>query len=373
MKKHRLSCLFFLGLLLIAGGLIGLYRGPEISQYAFLPGKTEAQEILTQAEKKWTGSFPAVSLHGWVENVSLTAGDRTQGEVTLWETMGGYFEIYPRRFVLGRPLSRGDGTDRVIVLDRKLAFQLFGDQDPLGQEVVLEEKHYLVVGVAEYTRGVGDTGEYAAWIPLEAEDAPAAAAMVLSAGGPAGSSLRTVFETVAREACGGGQEIFLSKERSRGTVMLRVVIMVIAICLLAVWIRFFVKLAGGWIQELRETMKTRYPRQMMGRILGRGAEILLLTALTVGAGAGLVAWGAQLMMIFPEWVPEVLVDPESIARRFRELTAAAASPVRFMTPELAEIRFWSGAIRWGIVIALLALALGKAKEPDTERPGATGD
>ena len=64
-------------------------------------------------------------------------------------------------------------------------------------------------------------------------------------------------------------------------------------------------------------------------------------------------WATKPMTVFPEWVPENLVSPEAIAGRFRELTASAAAPVQFRTPELAEIRLWSGILRWGTVLALL--------------------
>jgi hypothetical protein len=111
-------------------------------------------------------------------------------------------------------------------------------------------------------------------------------------------------------------------------------------------------LFGKWIRGLKEEMRYCYPRQMIWKFLGRGLQMLLLTAAGVAAAAVLVYWGSQMMTAFPEWVPENLVKPEAIAVRFRELTTEAANPLRFVTPELAEIRFWSGMIRWGIVLAL---------------------
>ena len=136
--KRKFSWLTVPGLLLLMAGLIGLYSGPEISQYVFLPGGegTKYGELLSETEKKWEGSIPAGSLHGLVSGVSLTAGNRSEGEVTLYETMGGFFEIYPRRFRTGRPLTRGDAGKRVIVLDEGLGFALFGgDRDPVGERV----------------------------------------------------------------------------------------------------------------------------------------------------------------------------------------------------------------------------------------------
>ncbi len=182
-EKLRLPWGTVLGLLLVVAGLAGLYSGPEMSQYVFLPGSEDYGTSLARAEEAWGNAFSAVSLHGTAEGVSLTAGNGSGDGITLCEVMGGYFEVYPRRFSAGRPLTRGDGKDRVIVLDEALSFRLFGDRDPLDQEVSLEGKKYRVVGVAEHRWSAGDTGSFAAWIPLGAEGAPACTVMTLSAGG----------------------------------------------------------------------------------------------------------------------------------------------------------------------------------------------
>ncbi len=352
-KQIRIPWLAAAGVLLIIAGLAGLFSGPEISQYAFLRGDSKPEEILKQAEEKWTDIFPSLSLHGAAEKISLSAGERSLGEITLYETMGSFFEIHPREFSLGRPLSRGDQGHSVIVLDEDLAFQLYGDRNPLGQKAVLGEKSFEVVGVAAHCRRIGETGARTAWIPLGAQGAPETAVLVLSAGGPAADAERTLFETGAREICGNGQAFFLGKERIRGTILLQAVLIILGCALMRRWLRTFAGRIRTWIREIREQLRIRYPRQMSGLLAGRGLEMLLLTAATLAAGAGLAVWAVQPMMIFPEWVPDSLVDPEALIRRFRELTAAAAVPVQFRTPEMAEIRFWSGMIRWGTVLSLL--------------------
>ena len=140
-KKRRISWLVIPGMTLVLAGLIGLYSVPEVSQYAFLPAGGDYNELLARAEEKWADAFPAVSLHGTAEEMTMKAGSSsTRSEITLIEAAGGYFEVYPRPFAAGRPLSRGDGKNRVIVLDGELAFQMFGDRDPLGQTVSLEGK-----------------------------------------------------------------------------------------------------------------------------------------------------------------------------------------------------------------------------------------
>ncbi len=338
-------------LMLAAAGM--LRSIPEICQYAFLPGKDLAGPRLAAAEESWTGSFSATALHGTAEGVTLSRGERSVGDVTLYEISGGYFEVYPRKFASGRPLSRGDGNRSVIVLDEALAFQLFGDRDPLEQEVGLGEARYRVVGVAEHRYRTGERGSFTAWVPLGAEKNPEPVLMVASAGGNSVAGLETVFENGARDAFGPGQAWFTGKERARGMILPRTVLIVLAVRLLVLWWRRMAGLFRRWTGEIREALKTRYPRQMPGMLGLRGAGMVLLTAVTLAAWAGLVIWAAEPMTVFPEWVPENLVSPEAIAGRFRELTAAAAAPVWFRTPELAEIRLWSGVLRWGTVLALL--------------------
>lgn len=376
--KRKFPWIAVLGLLLAAAGLWGLYSGPDISQYVFLPGAENLADTLAKAEEQGVGIFPALSLHGVAEKASLSAGSRSQGEITLYEVAGSYAEVYPRRFLTGRPVTRGDAGRRVIVLDEKLAFVLFGDQDPLGQTVTLGETKLEVIGVAASRRSLGETGSFAAWIPMEAPGAPGASILVFSAAGTMGDAEKTLFENTAQEHFGAGQTIILGKERGRATVLLRMVIWMLIIRLLAEWVRWNKRRTARSVQTLRQEVRTRYPRQMLGMMVGHGAGIALIWAALIAAGAGLAVWIGQMMMAFPEWVPEVLTDPASILQRFRELTSAAAAPVQLRTPELAEIRFWGGLVRWGTVLTLLGCILWRvgarrnAPPADVENAGPQG-
>ena len=354
------------GALLILWGAIMPVRVPDVIQYVFLPAAEEKATAgsgtgpksspylrkLTETEKEWGNAFPADSLHGTAEGVSLKAGIVTVDQVTVTETLGEYFSVYPRAFTAGRPLARGDAGQQVMVLDSALAFKMFGENEAVGQVVSIMNARFQVVGVAEARNGVGKRGSGQAWIPLGASGAPDCIIMTLSAGGTGLDNLRSIFENGAKGHFGTGQTILTRKEKIRGTVMLRIVVILLMLRILVLWNRKLREWFGKWIRGLKEETRNRYPRQMIWKFLGRGLQMFLLTAVTLAAAAGLVYWGSQLMTAFPEWVPENLVKPEAIATRFRELTTAAANPLQFVTPELAEIRFWSGMIRWGTVLAL---------------------
>ena len=354
------------GALLILWGAIMPVRVPDVIQYVFLPAAEEKAPAgsgtgqksspylrkLTETEKEWGNAFPADSLHGTAEGVSLKAGIVTVDQVTVTETLGEYFSVYPRAFTAGRPLARGDAGQQVMVLDSALAFKMFGENEAVGQVVSIMNARFQVVGVAEARNGVGKRGSGQAWIPLGASGAPDCIIMTLSAGGTGLDNLRSIFENGAKGHFGTGQTILTRKEKIRGTVMLRIVVILLMLRILVLWNRKLREWFGKWIRGLKEETRNRYPRQMIWKFLGRGLQMFLLTAVTLAAAAGLVYWGSQLMTAFPEWVPENLVKPEAIANRFSELTTAAANPLQFVTPELAEIRFWSGMIRWGTVLAL---------------------
>ena len=354
------------GVLLILWGAVMLERVPDVGQYVFLPGAEDKApagsgtvrksipwlQKLTETEQEWGNAFPADSLHGTAEGVSLKTGVVTVDQVTVTETLGDYFGVYPRAFTAGRPLARGDAGQQVIVLDSALAYKMFGENEAVDQIVSIGTARFQVVGVAEARNYVGKRGSGQAWIPLGASGAPDCTIMTLSVGGTGLDNLRSIFENGAKGHFGTGQTILTRKEKIRGTVMLRVVLILLMLRILALWSRKLREWFGKWIRGLKEEMRYCYPRQMIWKFLGRGLQMLLLTAAGVAAAAVLVYWGSQMMTAFPEWVPENLVKPEAIAVRFRELTTEAANPLRFVTPELAEIRFWSGMIRWGIVLAL---------------------
>ena len=354
-RKIRVSPLTVLGLILVLWGLAELYSGPGTSQYAFAPDKREIRSLLEKAEENLGESFTDFSLHGTAGGQTLSTDRKSQENVTLYQTDGSWHILYPQVFISGRPVTRADQEtgSHVIVLDEQTAFQLFGDTDSIGQQVKIGESVFETIGVVRHDRRIGETDPCMAWIPLGVSGAPDMDVMVLSAETGGSLSLRSVFETAAGQSVGEGQAIHLGKERSRGTILLRAIVLVAGVWALGSLIRFAGRKSGEWIREIREKAKTCYPRQMAGYFLLRMLGMAGFAAAVIGAGAGLAVLAVEPMRVFPEWVPEILVDPESVGKRFWELTAAAAAPRQWRTPELAEIRFRSGMIRWGIVLCLL--------------------
>ncbi|MBR2823341.1 MAG: ABC transporter permease [Clostridia bacterium] len=354
-KKYRPSVPGVLGAMLVIAGLIGLYSGPAMSQYVFAPKDINASQVLSETQKELGTDSGSIALHGSTAGLAVGTEKKTVSGVTLYRVSGDWHSVYAQELVRGRLIAAGDveAGSQVAVLDESTAFQLFGELDPIGRQVKIEDKVYETVGVVKHVRRIGEEDACAAWIPLGVSGAPQSDVMVFSAGGGGLSAMHTTFEKTARDRFGDGQAFHLGKERNRGTVLLRVMALVIGIRLLAVWFRYAKRRSVIWRGQIREKGQNVYAGKLIGFALIRVAGMLLLFGAGIGVGVLLVMMMADVMLQFPEWIPRVLVDPDAIRETFWSLTAAAAKPMQWKTPEMAEIRFWSGMIRWGAVLFLL--------------------
>ena len=355
-RVSHISPVLAAGVLLLAAGLLALWIGPGLIQYAFLPRQEKLPDLLSRLEDVRAAmdtTLPQLTLHAQKSGVTLTADSVSRNDVCLYMTGPNWHEVYPRRFLAGRPVSAADAEEkaRVIVLDEKTAFLFFGDRDPLGQTVSLGDLKLEVIGVAAHDRRIGEPGPWAAWVPLGLmEDADL---MVLSAPAPASPALWPVFRTAAGDAFGPGEMICLPKEKTAATMMLRWILIAAAI-----WaMRSFLRRLGALIRRqaalIREESRRRYAARLIPWALWRLTPCALGILAAVAAGYGLALLAFAPARIFPEWIPESLGDFSAWVSRFWDLTSAAAQPVSLKTPELAELRFCSGLIRWGTVLTLL--------------------
>jgi putative ABC transport system permease protein len=107
--------------------------------------QVQTQRTLSYRDKRVTG----VELDGYTNNWQQTDGG----------------DIYPGRNFTA---SEGRAADRVIIVNDKLASQLFGDSDPIDKSVTAGDETFKVIGVYHYTAsflGGGDSPK--AIIPIE--------------------------------------------------------------------------------------------------------------------------------------------------------------------------------------------------------------
>ncbi len=100
----------------------------------------------------------SLSYYAPVGTRSASANLRTKSDINSlqealrtvqFEKIGlGYFETTGIRILRGRSFVERDGAENHVIINETMAKQTWPNQDPLGRDVVLNDKHYDVVGVA---------------------------------------------------------------------------------------------------------------------------------------------------------------------------------------------------------------------------------
>ena len=73
----------------------------------------------------------------------------TSAEVTLTGVAGDYYLFHPLQIISGAFLSDDTLDPKKIVIDKELAFKLFGYYDAAGQQLTINQRVYTIVGVVQ--------------------------------------------------------------------------------------------------------------------------------------------------------------------------------------------------------------------------------
>lgn len=386
-KAGMMLALTLLGLAMAITAAIELYMTPDALQYCALPGdgpytpqrlsrmRDDIAEALAEASQG--GAFSMVHV-----TESLTSRDR-KADATAWAIGEGWLEIYPRFLTWGRRLNETELREggRVMVMDERLAFQLYGTPMPDNPRIDYLGHSYRVVGTVRHAgsllggRGVGDLTDYDFYIPLPTalEDGFEATTEMFSIRPAAGSgpSAATGVEPQFQAAVGNtwrrdGTLINLKKEAMRGSILPRVAFLIFGIYGLGLLFQRVARFTAARRALFREKLAHTYLRRLWPRLIFDILLHMLCYGAAVALAAGLAFLSARPVYIFPEWVPENFVAWSSIARVFQNLTTAAAGLVAIGSRELRIIAFWSGVLRWATVLLLIASAM-RQRRHETHR------
>ena len=366
--------LIALGVAMALVAMVLLWQTPNVLQYTILAPEagengsgveasmTKAQDVITAQHT----NFRAMALDGHNGSVRVASETNTV-EANLIAMGEGWLEVYPRFLVQGRRISElelQNGT-AVMMMDEGLVVKLFGSALPDSATVKLNEVEYRVVGTVRHGgsvfggRGVGDAVSYDVYIPLKAALANGISiqTMTMSAAPKGGSGWTSTFQTVAAQWTVGGSLIDLSKEVMRRMMLLRILLLIVGMyALLGLFIRVTDRVMG-WFEGYRQALRRHYFREMIPRLLGIVALTLLCYGALVGAAWLLLSFSVQPVYTFTEWVPDNFVEWSSITRVFWNLVTESATLVRIGTRELRVVEFWGTLLRWGVILALLGMAL----------------
>ncbi|MCL2545359.1 MAG: ABC transporter permease [Clostridia bacterium] len=311
----------------------------------------EAAPALEQVVAAYTltGSAPQVALSA--EQTGAVAGLRAVGR--------DHFVVYPALLLSGRfphpeELELGE---RVMLLDEQLALALFRMAEVIDREVELQGEPYRVIGVLRRQRRVGDDADRYATIPLAA----AARAGIqletlrLSAAPVPRGGAKIVFAEAAERWNPGGNAYDLRRERVGANIWARFLACGIGFAALGWLIAKYAQSIGALQARMREKLAHQYITRLLPYLLFH----ILLRVIALAALAGLAAALANLLLepiqAFPEFVPDILVEPNAIADTFWNLRRAESSAVVIRTPQVVRLLYFGQLCN---IAAILTLAGG---------------
>ncbi|MBQ9307847.1 MAG: ABC transporter permease [Clostridia bacterium] len=302
---------------------------------------TDMTARLADSAENWEGVIRSYSLDGIVEKATVTGDTSVQARLTLLGAQGEALRnLIPRFGRLIYPEELTDG-DRVILLDEGLALSLFRIADPIDRMVNLGGETYRVIGILRHTRQVGDSLDYAAYIPLSAivKDDYALDAVLISAAPIPGTGAGVMFQSTLTNLFPGGTFIDLEKEQMGAWLWLRVLLFLAGIVLLLRLSRILVGRVLLSVKKLRERLKERYALQLLPGIVGTVLLYIVCIAMIAGLFVLLMNLILAPVYVFPEWVPAVLVEWADIQDAFWKVWKSFAVMHEMRTSELMRLRF----------------------------------
>lgn len=320
-------------------------------------GLRDARLAADEVTKTLEGACEKASLYVVGQPASVSVEDGQSVSARLLGIEGSYFAlkqltlscgrlIYPDEFLYG---------ERVALVDEQLAVALFRYAEPLGEEIVIGELKFRIVGVVRDYKQVGDEMDYSLYVPYRAleKNSVELTSLIYEASPVKGAGGWSAFESAAGSLGAGGTTISLSKERMNASMPLR---LLGVLCGGAVGL-FIIRLLNRAFRSLLSRYRQRLRDQYAARLLWWAGWRFALLALGYAACALVLARLFVLLVepvyTFPEWVPAILVEPKDIQAAFWNVWQKPAAAAEWRTPELLRLRFYRELMGWSAGAAAL--------------------
>lgn len=367
-RRHHGVLLMALGAVLMVLGAAMLLTTPDVLQYAMsVPTDAQAgalEALAREAQEQMDSladSLGAYAVAARAQGQALSADGGRSVTATVYAVGEGYFDAVHETLERGRLISAGDieRAEHAVVLDSRAALTLLSGEEPVGQKVTLNGIRYEVAGVIRGGRRVGETDEFIAYVPVTAASADAlpAQSLVCVARPLSAVGSAILMEDTLSAWRVGGSFYSLGKLKLGAVMPLRWALLFAGAAVLLALLRRMNAFAWSHVCRVDEALKTRYARDMLLPIAGSAAMCLLGYGMLAAALWALASFSIQPLLVFTEWIPEVIVELSSLESRFWALAGAGAPAVRIVTREVCRLELGRGLLRWGLMAALLGLAL----------------
>ena len=381
-KKRKFSVpgivLIVLSVAIIVSALVLMHSVSNDFQY-ILPGSANVQELralyqegekMLEALSEWTDQ---ASILGKAQGVSLST-DYSSASVTLHAVPMGYFDMRHETLKSGRLISGGDMKNYrdVILIDEKLAYQLFPGADAIGKLVTMGDTEWTIVGLLQNVPRFGETSEWTVYVPITAsfEHGPPMQTLELKLRCKSRDTPSAILKNQLTNWRSDGSFYELSKEKTAALMPLRWLLVILSCAVIRWLVHCLIGYAQNQIHAYREMLAGKYAKQMLGWLMLRGAILLLGFLIIAGVTYGLLSLVMQAALAFPDWIPEKPVSIASYISRFWSLHRSTAASVQFCSQESSVIALAAWLIRWGCFLLLAGCCtemLSKILRPDSKK------
>ncbi len=315
MKISTRRLTVFWGVLLLTAGLI---VGGSLASAALPNGFAGRDRIAITASQ--SASAPTAHLTGddvrdisdamrspaawWsVQKESLCSENR-QSAANVFAVGGPFADFHAIKMLHGNFLSRIGGDGRSLVLDRNLAWELFGTENAVGMKVMIEDVQYTVTGVCETDTSLpallSRDKTPVAYIAYGNSTAPVwglEAELEKALPGKSLGIVQDAFRMQGKDVSGFLFEDVTEYARldAESAALPQALLACILTVLAFLWAKATV---NRMIRSLRAYLEDKYLFESWRAVLWRVAQMALVCAGAVGA-----VWGAWLLADFPFYLP----------------------------------------------------------------------
>jgi hypothetical protein len=275
----------------------------------------------------------------WGTRRTAVLTERRQVQADVYAVGGPFADFHPVKMLFGSFLSRTGGTGNAAVLNRDLAWDLFGTLDVLGMEVRLEGRTYIVAGVCETDETLlgllSGNGAGRAYVPFDpAGGIPVSGMEASLEKSVPGKSLQAVKDALGGEGKATSSFLFSDiTERARLDAEAAGLPAVAYICVLAVMLAVIAKRAvSAMTRGLREILRQNYFREVWRNTLLRTGGMLLAIATAAGVACLLFALTGFPFFLPARFIPGSLIDFDFYRELIKSETAAAVAGLGFIPP-----------------------------------------
>ena len=344
---------------------------PEAAGTKFKPNKpiVDAIERLRDSVSEWETTMESWTVGGVMEKLSLSCrAGSADARVELMGEDGLLIRpLFLREGRLFYPEELAKG-EKVIIIDEKLAIDMFRIPYPLDEKVSLAGVTYRVIGVVRHTKRVGDLANYVAYVPLMSViDQPVTLdALQVEAipkhGTGANISFKKLTEQWGKEVVRKSGTCYdLAKESMSARLWLRVLLFMAGMTLGLRCVSWLNGRVRYYAKRYKQQLQRKYAIAMMTELTGAILLFVLGYLLTAGLMALLMTYILQPVYTFPEWIPTVLVEWSDIAEAFWNVWQLPAVMVELRSPEILRLRWLDLLIKGCAAGAAVLLALRYAR------------